>query len=971
MMKKIVALFLSIFPLFAVAASNSSLSFAPPPSDFSVVFLGDLFGVVDGVLSGTGSQMFGTMFGVFNSAVLALGGIIIIYTLLVSTMNTAESGKMLGEKWSSIWVPLRATLGLALLIPKASGYCLMQIFVMWIVLQGVGAADKVWSAALSYLNRGGLIVQTQMNPALSMIAGGSSVAVGASTILAGQVCMVALQQFLEAQKQANTDALNDNGGPCYGSPSIEMAPFCANNVPDFLSSVNAVAAQTANPNPTGGIYSVSMPQFEAGTPYAPLNGICGTLTWNVFSSSQMGTIQGYTNTLSQSETETVKMSRAIAIQQMYIDLAPIAQVMVNNDRQLKNQPPAENDYSSVAVEQFGVPYLNTGQACSTITPDCNEWGQDPSSSNKSTPLYKGTEFQGAIADYNGIMAPTINLYNEAKSNQGKDNFRGFIQQAQSNGWILAGSYFFNLAMLNSAGINSSTETDNDSGLDGSTFDPGLAPSAFNNGQCAGPYASLCYWLNKSPTLVTNMISLINGSSILSAPLPVPTTATLNPSSPNYASKTGIQSSTVFGFVNNSLMVTLPGQPGQAPPPFAIKFNISINVGQYMLPKESFPCGKVVITFFSFCLGSLMGEIFYNLILRNLFNLFLSILAPFINVFLTAVLAAPLTAISEIFLQNVAIIEQPSVNPIVALANMGANYINFSNELWILLVGLSATPIIIVIFPLMVMILPLLLVWVGIMVGIGFLTAYYIPFLPYMIFTFGSIAWLMAVIEAMVAAPIVALGVTHPEGHEAFGKGENAVMILLNVFLRPSMMIIGFIAGIALSYVAVWIINAGFANAEAFIQGTASGIQWNSSYTNNLSTGSATATAFSQANSFASMGTGYSSWAGIYGFFFCVLIYTVMYLTAVQKSFTLISYLPDQVLRWIGGGPESFGEKSAQWADEPKQQVESGGKATGQASSQRDQQLGGYYAKGMGWLKGKTSGQGQSNVSSTGVDSSAS
>lgn len=70
----------------------------------------------------------GSMFGVFNSAVLALGGIIIMYTLMVSTMNTAHEGQMLGQKWSSIWIPLRSTFGLALLIPKASGYCMMQVF---------------------------------------------------------------------------------------------------------------------------------------------------------------------------------------------------------------------------------------------------------------------------------------------------------------------------------------------------------------------------------------------------------------------------------------------------------------------------------------------------------------------------------------------------------------------------------------------------------------------------------------------------------------------------------------------------------------------------------------------------------------------------------------------------------------------------------------------------------------------------
>ena len=185
MMKKIaLGLLALLFPFCAYAStSNGSLSFAPPPSDVSVIFLGNIFGIVDGILHGTGSQIMGTMFGVFNSAVLALGGIVIMYTLIVSTMNTAQEGQMLGQKWSSIWIPLRSTLGLALLIPKASGYCLMQIFVMWVVVQGVGAADKVWSAALGYLNTGGVLVQAQMNPLTSLRSGNSSVASGARTVI--------------------------------------------------------------------------------------------------------------------------------------------------------------------------------------------------------------------------------------------------------------------------------------------------------------------------------------------------------------------------------------------------------------------------------------------------------------------------------------------------------------------------------------------------------------------------------------------------------------------------------------------------------------------------------------------------------------------------------------------------------------------------------------------------------------------
>ena len=183
-------------------AADGSLSFTPPAGDYSVIFLGDLFGVVDGVLHGTGSQIMGNMFGVFNAAVLALGGIIITYTLMVSTMNTAHEGQMLGQKWSSIWIPVRSTMGLALLIPKASGYCLMQVFVMWVVLQGVGAADKIWNAALDYLNRGGVIVQAETDTSQTMAAEKTTgLANGAQDLLAAQTCMLGVETLLREKRE--------------------------------------------------------------------------------------------------------------------------------------------------------------------------------------------------------------------------------------------------------------------------------------------------------------------------------------------------------------------------------------------------------------------------------------------------------------------------------------------------------------------------------------------------------------------------------------------------------------------------------------------------------------------------------------------------------------------------------------------------------------------------------------------------
>lgn len=981
MKKLLVSLLFTLFPVL-VFAENGALSFTPPLSDVSVVFLGNIFGIVDGVLNGTGSQIMGTIFGVFNAAVLALGGIVIMYTLIVSTLNTAHEGQMLGQKWSSIWVPVRATLGLALLIPKASGYCLMQVFVMWVVVQGVGAADKVWSAALDYLNRGGVIVQQQIDPITSIMGGGSTIANGAATILYGQVCMAGLQQALTLQRQSYINLKNQKMGPCYGTISPDMNSFCETPVPDFLSSVNAVTFQTDQQATAPGSekFTMNMPNFPSGT-YSALNGICGTITWDALDTSSLNNI----NSLNSSNLETAKLSRVIAIQQMYSMLSSIAQVMVNNDPQLSPDNTSSDSPSTVAsvpttptaTDQFGVPYSSTGSVCSgnqvlgDVDANCVSWGSD--AGNSTAPLFNGNEFQGAIAAYNAVMLPTLNLLNESKNTDTANKQRAFISQASTQGWMMAGSYFFSLASINTANTTTAVAagtavssmgcsgsncpvpiTDQNSGIGGSTFNIQTLTNAFNDKNCSG---ILCTWFNKSPDRVNQVISLINGSpSATQTPLSIPTSPMSGPLELNPV--TGAGASTAYGFVNNSLMVVLPGQPGTAPPKFVMRLVPSVGTPSLQLPTLDYSCGKVSIIGFSFCLIQDVALAVYNDVFVPVFNYFLNLVTSIINTIVMAFMALPLAGMAQIFQYGLSYITQPNVNPIVGLASMGVNYINFVADLWIYLTGITIMtsflgPFGVVIFAILAMAMPLLMAWTGVMMAIGFITAYFIPFLPYMIFTFGSIAWLMAVIEAMVAAPIVALGITHPEGEGPFGKGEQAIMILMNVFLRPALMIIGYIAGIILSYVGIWVINAGFSNVLPFIQGDGDSSKLTDLF-------SAMDTSFKgQTPSLDSaptqLTTGYTGWAAVYGFFFSILVYTTMYMTVVQKSFTLITSLPDKVLRWIGGQQETIGSDAMQWSEDSKQKIDSASKENIKAQGQIGEKLGAYAAKGVKEIGGGESG----------------
>lgn len=928
--------------------ADSSLSFAPPPGDYSVVYLGNLFGIVGSVLHGNGSQIMGAMFGVFNSAVLALGGIVIMYTLLVSTMNTAHEGEMLGRKWSSIWVPMRSTLGLALLVPKTSGYCLMQIFVMWIVLQGVGAADKIWAAALSYLNRGGAIVQPQLSSFTSQdfqdMATGSGqgmadIANGAAKILLGQVCMVGIQTILEDKRQSYLTQARTAGGPCYNvADGDPMKGFCDNSVPDFLASVNAIDRAP----------SVQMPNFDKGSIYSSLNGICGEIKWKKFSTAAASDkdrakkIQDFLDkNLTKDEQKTTEQSRDIAVQQMYSTLAAIAQSIVNNDPLLHKLNPNDNKmkHPTNGNQQFGVPMDSKNKFCQDGR-NCVNWGDDPNANWDSGSLFHGTEFQGAISDYNGTMRATLNLIYQITTNTKSDSIRSFINDANRQGWIMAGSYFFKLAMLSTSNMSSGNLIDSDSGLATSVFDPNKI--TFGKGaECKDTgNPTLCTWLLGKNDQLEALIQLIDGSVGGKNGLPMPKASKL---AADYKPQNGDAASTAIGFIYNSLVMQIPGQPGLSLTKLP---DVQIPVQLDNVKEKTFTCprdGELGWPLSSFCPKRDIPDAAYNGMVVPVVNVIIGFVNNVLNQLIRGMILTPLMIMGDLMQSGVAFLQNPNTNPIVALAQMGVTYINVSIGIWfgVMLVTLpflaipgvmSIAP---VIFALMGFMTPILFAWLGVLVALGFLTAYYIPFIPYMIFTFGTLAWFIVVIEAMVAAPIVALGVTHPEGEGAFGKGEQAIMILLNVFLRPAMMIIGYVAAIALTYVSVWVMNAGFNNIASFM--------WSGKLDPTLSfvidTGAAPLLIDANGNY-----AGYKGIAGFYSFFFTSFVYVVIYLILVQRSFSLVALLPDQVLRWIGGHPESIGKESSEWGREAEGKVSELGQKTGGATAESAGKMSGAATK---------------------------
>lgn len=916
---------------------STALSFAPPPSDSSVIFLGNIFGVVDGVLSGTGSQLFGKMMQVFNSAVLALGSIVIMYTMIVGTLNTAQEGQFLGQKWSSIWIPVRCSVGLGLLVPKASGYCLMQVFFMWIIVQGVGAADKVWYAALQYLNGGGKIVQQQMSSSQILNTTSTSsnpIFVGAESILAGQVCMYGMQKIIEnVRSDALKKASGDNPtGPCNNPTSgSSWDKFCNQAVPDFLSTFNAILAQQNKQtcDSTSANICIPMPNFtsDADSLYAPLNKACGIIQFKPLNQDTSDL------NFSQAEQATYNLSRAIAVQQIYSNLTIVAQSMVNNDPDLNQSVTRDATPASYAANmQFGIAYNPTSNvACSSVNPGCTTW-QSVSGSSTGV-LFAGNELINAIAAYDGLMMPVLNLQLQQKNQAAMNTSRDFLQQAESTGWMYAGAYFFNLVNLSGSPTANTALQDTDSSLEASTnyHDAKIlsnTPCKLSPGS-SYPDGSLCWFVgeggsNTSIPYDQNLLNLLEGNSDNSNYCTTSLTFNAyNPSSGYIGPDGGFQdvkcSSTTLGFIGNSYLLITPGQPGTSTVQMP-NFPLTLQMPAYKFPTSFFQkCHAPWL----FCIDAI--------IIDGLIAVFFGILYVFINLAMliigiafTLLLVLPLKVTIWPMVQSAMhIITDMSINPIVSLANMGAMFIQKTFYTYLGLIGvaaLAAAPFIGAIINLMlVFLMPLYTAWLTYFFSIGFTTAYYVPFLPYMIFTFGVISWLFNVIEAMVAAPIMALGVTTPEGEGILGKGEHGLMILMNVFLRPSMMVIGFVTATAMTYVSIWILNSGFGLGGSFLLGSAPDSP--------IALSESNAAAYHQPDMY---GISWSEFpfAQMIGCMVYIVIYISMYATLAQKAFSLIYILPDRVMRWMGGHPEQSDVQ--QWTQETERKLGEFGKATSDA-----------------------------------------
>jgi conjugal transfer/type IV secretion protein DotA/TraY len=189
---------------------------------------------------------------------------------------------------------------------------------------------------------------------------------------------------------------------------------------------------------------------------------------------------------------------------------------------------------------------------------------------------------------------------------------------------------------------------------------------------------------------------------------------------------------------------------------------------------------------------------------------------------------------------------------------------------------------------------------------GFVLAFLLPMFPFTRMFFAVLSWIGAIIEAIIAIPLVALAHLNPEGEGLPGaSGKQAYFYVFNLFLFPVLTVFGLVAGLLVFMIAANFMTYAYNLAVASSGGTAYGHEVMSK-----------------------------------------LLYSVLYVATIyicaNHAFAMITHVPQNALKWMGASGQSM-------------------PALGDAShlAQTETMVAGYLGKeGMGAITGAVGGASQ-------------
>lgn len=150
--------------------------------------------------------------------------------------------------------------------------------------------------------------------------------------------------------------------------------------------------------------------------------------------------------------------------------------------------------------------------------------------------------------------------------------------------------------------------------------------------------------------------------------------------------------------------------------------------------------------------------------------------------------------------------------------------------------------------------------------IGLVYAVYIPFVPFLTWFSALVSYFASVIEGLVAAQVWAFSHLNSDGEGMGHKTEKGYIYILNMLLRPGLMVFGFFfASSILTHMGTFFVHQ-FGPALANVQG--------------------------------------NTWTGPFILIGVLGVVMIALITMIQTIFNLIYEVPDRVIAWFGHGADA-------------------------------------------------------------------
>ena len=876
------------------------VGFAPPVDayDLSINYLGNIFGNVGSALLAPNNVFISSIFRIFNLGIIGLASSVIAYGVGMATIGTAGQGVAMGKKMGQGFgfIFTRQVAAVTMLVPQFSGYSALQVMIMWVVIQGVHTANYIWWYVSGYVAERGSIIAAVVDQAAFDDTLGRLLGVEAS----------------------KTDALTSQVNSTFKSNK--------NTVWKIYNMARCNALKNLTTTGYGSPYKVSYAKNSTTYDF----GSCGSLTVT-------GDLTSNESSFIYNSTVNMMNSAVSSASSVGVDVATYYY-----SQQCAN--PHAVDSTATSCYPPAVSAEKMAEQCQSSAPGSSAGYSGTGFNQKTLECALVTAARSLTQDMlsTGSALSTIKSYTPGQNNTSQVDS---TKTVYDGGWAsIASSYFFfsskvanatsNTATFETFAINENVNLDSDirslinivtgSELSGvfTNFDKTIQ-TQFNLAEYGAntyaPPSNVTQYAGGSVTDAGNQIidtvdsyrsNLVMGDgysgSIREKGLSMTEVENIDPSTTIFNKNIPALDEITNAFSQNILyewqatfvrdLGLLVFYPLTAMSRFAN--NLMIYSGGYMLVAQDKIVNSTIGTVEKY--GAMVMTLS---VVATLVEGYLAMMQNWSRTEQNACWFGPTMFGSMCIMiffvpinffvglgMDIGFTIAQIISSVVFTALIGTLEFFFNQALaerfqYVSLFFAVGTPI----------------------MSLANFIAMYIPSLPVIIYTLAVMGWMIAVIEAMIGAPLILLGMTSPQGHDIFGSSVQTLMLIFAVFIRPATLVIAFVLSIiALSVMALMTTTLMLPITNSIIQEMIPIVSDN---------GLAAATII----------------------MLILMTYLYVFLKMIEMTFSMVFRVPYAVLSWIGIPLSGISEQDAM--NDLTGSIQSGSQGIGGAGSAFGQSAG--------------------------------